>query len=130
MTTGLCCGALRRSATAFRAIFSCSATTAGSSLVVDLDSGLGERLVLAGPPLLLILEHLHATTPMPRADLLRRNSPTSIKPAHRRPAHPQQIRACCVVNIIARGATVTARPDPSAATTCLRAACTSAGNST
>ncbi len=61
-------------------------------LVVDPHSRLGECLVLAGPALLLILKHIPQQQPMPSADLLRRQLHRIDQPAHRRPAHPQQIR--------------------------------------
>ena len=106
-------------------------------LVVDLHPRLRKRLVLAGRPLLLLLEHIPQQQPMPVANSRCRlptfsagNSPTSINRRTVGRLTPSRSAACCVVDIVARGATVTARPDPSAATTCLSAACTSAGNST
>ena len=44
------------------------------------------------------------------------NSPTSINRRTVGRLTPSRSAACCVVDIVARGATVTARPDPSAAT--------------
>ena len=106
-------------------------------IVVDLHPRLRKRLVLAGRPLLLLLEHIPQQQPMPVANSRCRlptfsagNSPTSINRRTVGRLTPSRSAACCVVDIVARGATVTARPDPSAATTCLSAACTSAGNST